>query len=72
VAKIDHTKTFRVRFDGWSSKYDEVTLASFRATNIIPISFSLFDQLLSATPDKFRTLQFEKIGNLYPQSTKRY
>ena len=24
IAKNDHLKTFKVRFDGWSSKYDEV------------------------------------------------
>ncbi len=25
VGKYDHLKTYKVRFDGWQSKYDEVT-----------------------------------------------
>ena len=33
VGKYDHLKTFKVRFDGWQSKYDEVFLPSFRPTS---------------------------------------
>lgn len=33
VGRYEHTKVFKVRFDGWPSKYDEVLLPPFRTTS---------------------------------------
>ena len=41
INKMDHLKTYKIRFDGWSSKYDEVISTSFRHINITHINSNL-------------------------------
>ena len=38
VGKYPTTQLFKVRFDGWASKYDEVCCRSFRLTSSAPTS----------------------------------
>jgi hypothetical protein len=55
VGKYDNLKSFKVRFDGWSSKYDEVRIRTFRASGTTASSLGLLGVRSSDTPDKFRT-----------------
>ena len=41
VGKYDHLKTFKVRFDGWQSKYDEVQFTTLRITSLPVSSYAL-------------------------------
>lgn len=38
VARYEHTKVFKVRFDGWPSKYDEVLPITLRITSLIVLN----------------------------------
>ena len=71
VGKYDHIKTFKVRFDGWQSKYDEVHATKHRttsspATNYAPSAVWSWD-----TPDRSTTLASGKGGNFPQKSMKR-
>ena len=55
VHKMDHLKTFKVRFDGWSSKYDEVTSLLPRPTSTIATNCSPSGPSSSAIQVRFRT-----------------
>lgn len=72
VAKVDHSKTFKVRFDGWSSKYDEVLAPTYRPTNSIVTNCSPFGRSSSAIQDKSKIQPCEKIGNLSSANINKY
>ena len=71
MGKYEHTKVYKVRFDGWPTKYDEVCIISLRTTNLTASNLNPFALLLLDIPASNKILPSES-GNLSKRSTRKY
>jgi hypothetical protein len=71
VGRYEHTKVFKVRFDGWPSKYDEVPLLPPRTTSSTVSNSNPSVLPLSGTPDSSKT-PASAIGSSCRSLTRRY
>ena len=72
VAKNENIQSFKVRFDGWSSKYDEVHPEKLSIISSTPSSSSPSGRSSLATLVRSKTLHFEKDGHSRLRRQKRY
>jgi hypothetical protein len=71
VARYEHTKVLKVRFDGWPTKYDEVRPLPLRTTSSAPPNSNPSGPSSSATPDNSK-IPPSGTGSFCRTRTKRY